>query len=42
MVDVPGDVDSGDVEWVLGECSDVRAVVVAPEGCFVVVVIVRG
>lgn len=40
-VEGPGDRDKGDVECVRGECSDVRAVVVAPEG-FVDVVMVRG
>jgi hypothetical protein len=37
----PGERDRGEVECVRGECSDVRAVVVAPEG-LVDVVIVRG
>jgi len=37
----PGERDRGDVECVRGECRDVRAFVVAPEG-FVDVVIVRG
>lgn len=40
--EVPGEVDKGEVECVRGECKEVSAVVVAPEGCFVVVVIVRG
>lgn len=36
---MPGDVDSGEVECVRGECRDVRAVVVGPLD---EVVIVRG
>ena len=38
--DEPGDVESGEVECVRGECKDVRAVLVAPP--LLVVVIVRG